>query len=74
MGGLMDRTIKRHTITLVVRIWAEYLEQSPPLWRGEIERLDSGEKAHFQQLPQILGFIQRSLTPETTPETIKDKE
>jgi hypothetical protein len=49
--------LPRRTVTFVVRIWAEYLEQSPPVWRGEIERVDSGEKAYVRQVNDVARFI-----------------
>ena len=73
--GIWMRTIfHRRTITFVVRLWVEYLDQTTPSWRGEVERLDSGELAHFQQLPQILAFIRHSISPTSVPEYSKDKE
>lgn len=68
----MDRTLKRHTITFIVRIWAEYLEQSPPQCRGEIERLDKSEKAHFFRLQQIPSIIRRSLAIQNPTEPASD--
>lgn len=70
----MKTTFHRHTITFVVRLWVEYLDQSTPSWRGEVERLDSGEHAHFQHLPQILAFIRRSISPTSVLEYPQDKE
>ncbi len=68
----MDQTLKRHTITFIVRIWAEYLEQSPPQCRGEIERLDKPEKAHFFRWQQIPAVIRHSLTSKNPPKPVSD--
>ncbi len=35
----MREPLPRRTVTFVVRFWAEYLEQFPPIWRGEVERV-----------------------------------
>lgn len=70
----MKTTFHRRTITFVVRLWVEYLDQSTPSWRGEVERLDSGEITHFQQLPQILALIQKSISPASETEYPQNKE
>jgi hypothetical protein len=70
----MKSMLQRHTITFIVRVWAEYLEQTPPSWRGEVERLDSGEQIHFRQLSQVLNFIQFSAAKQKTDQNEKEKE
>jgi hypothetical protein len=70
----MKATFHRRTITFVVRLWGEYLDQATPSWRGEIQRLDSGERAHFQHLVQILAFIKHSISPASAAEYPQDKE
>ena len=45
----MSESLRRRTETFIVRVWAEYLEQTPSVWRGEIEHAGSGEKTRFQQ-------------------------
>ncbi|MBC8248501.1 MAG: hypothetical protein H8E90_02380 [Anaerolineales bacterium] len=53
----MSDPLPRRTMTFVVRLWAEYLEQTPPAWRGEIEDVGSGEKAYFQEAADVVRFI-----------------
>jgi hypothetical protein len=56
------RPLHRRTETFVVRVWAEYLEQTPPAWRGEIERVGSGEVIRFSGANQILALIEDSIS------------
>ncbi len=48
---------QRQTVTFIVRIWAEYLENQSPSWRGVIEFVTGGEKIHFADLNQMAEFI-----------------
>ncbi len=50
---------KRKTITYIVRVWAEYLNESPPRWRGIIEPVDGDEKIYFTEITQIVDLIQQ---------------
>ena len=58
-GGAVNESLSRRTVTFVIRIWAEYLEQTPPVWRGEIECVGSDEKAYVRELADVLGFIRQ---------------
>ncbi|MDY7080665.1 MAG: hypothetical protein SXV54_27605 [Chloroflexota bacterium] len=49
--------LNRYTAVFIVRVWAEYLEQTPPVWRGEIERVSGGEKARFGTLKEMNDFM-----------------
>ncbi len=53
----MTDPLQRHTILFVVRVWAEYLVQEPPSWRGEIVLLPDGAAETFAALPDITTFI-----------------
>ena len=54
----MRQLLHRRTATFVIRVWAEYLELEPPIWRGEI-LLPSGEThAYFHTLDDIAAFIE----------------
>jgi hypothetical protein len=50
--------LSRHTETFVVRLWAEYLEQTPPTWRGEIEHVGSGRVMRFGGVDKMLECIE----------------
>jgi hypothetical protein len=54
----------RRTETFIVRMWAEYLDQTPPIWRGEIEHVGSGKVTRFKDLSEIDGHIQRCVLPQ----------
>ena len=54
----MSYPVPRRTITFVVRLWAEYLEQTPPAWCGEIEHVESGEVARFGDVGKMVEFIE----------------
>jgi hypothetical protein len=53
----VSERLPRRTATFIVRIWAEYLGQSPPAWRGEIEHVESREKAYLHEASDIVEFI-----------------
>jgi len=55
----MSAFIKPHTITFIVRVWAEYLNEAPPRWRGELNRVGNEQKVHFSQLDEITDFIRK---------------
>jgi len=55
----MNSTPKRKTKSYIVRVWAEYLDEQPPCWYGEIESIESGEKSHFKELTQVIEIIQQ---------------
>ena len=57
--------LSRRTETFIVRIWAEYLEQMPPTWRGEIEHIGSKEVTHFGSLKEISDIIQHCASAQT---------
>lgn len=57
----MSERLPRHTETFIVRLWAEYLEQTPPAWRGEIEHVGGKEATHFRDLREMSHWIQRCI-------------
>ncbi len=48
------------THSFVVRIWHEALDSEGHIavWRGLVDHVGSGERRHFEDLGQLLGFIQ----------------
>ena len=50
--------MQRCTIAFVVRVWAEYLGQDPPSWRGVLELCDQSEEIPFTTLEEMMGLIQ----------------
>ena len=57
------KSIKETTQAFVVRIWIEHQQRknAKPVWRGVIERVDSGERVYFDQLDKISTYFARYL-------------
>ena len=49
--------LRRQTITFVVRVWVEYLNQENPCWRGEIEHPGTGGSLYFTDLSEMAEII-----------------
>ena len=60
----MNRSHKRHTIVFIVRVWAEFLNEQTPSWRGVIEGHQPGEKTPFTSLNELNEIIQRKTQQE----------
>ena len=69
----MGTYLSRHTETFVVRLWAEYLEQTPPAWRGEIEHVGQGEVMHFRNLEELNDWIRRCVATLTQSSKQEEK-
>ena len=54
----MSSYLSRRTLSFIVRLWVEYLDQTPPVWRGEIEFIGSRKVAHFGDLDELSDRIQ----------------
>ena len=65
--------------TFVVRLWYEGTDNGPR-WRGRVEHLQSGERAAFLDVDDLLRFIRRftaledGAPPADTRESIGRKE
>ena len=55
----MTAPLHRQTISLIVRVWAEYLENQPPVWRGVIEGSIPGDIKPFTSLEELIQIIQQ---------------
>lgn len=56
----MPQPFERHTISFIVRLWVEPLrEEGESRWRGQIEHVESGDKAHFELPATLLTFLAR---------------
>ena len=53
------KSIKETTQAFVVRIWIErqQLENSKSVWRGVIERVESGDRVYFDRLDKISAYF-----------------
>ncbi len=55
----MHRLPERRTRAFILRIWAEYLDQTPPTWRGEIENVKTREVKRFRSSEELFDCIRR---------------
>jgi hypothetical protein len=53
------KTVKETSQSFIVRIRLETREliDAEPIWRGDIEHIQSGARAYFDQLDQIAKFL-----------------
>lgn len=68
----MSPFLSRQTETFIIRLWVEYLEQVPPTWRGEIERVGSKEVMHFGNLDEVSDHIRRCIEAGQQPDKTED--
>jgi hypothetical protein len=54
--------LSRCTEIFIVRVWAEYLEQVPPIWQGEIEHVSSKQAVYFGNINEMIDFIKHCTT------------
>ena len=62
----MRQLLHRRTATFVIRVWAEYLELEPLIWRGEILLPNGETHAYFHTLDDIAPFIEMHALSLTT--------
>jgi hypothetical protein len=55
----LRQRIARHSATFVVHLQVEYLEQAPPVWRGEVEHVQSGRRRTFGTPDELLDFLRQ---------------
>lgn len=67
----MVTPLHRQTIALIVRVWAEYLDDQPPTWRGVIEGSEPGDINPFTSLDELTRIIQQKSLSETQPTNLK---
>jgi hypothetical protein len=72
VGGSVSELV-RHTETFIVRLWVEYLEQTPPTWRGEIEHVGEESVIRFGSLHEMNHFIQRCASAQPRAKTGEEK-
>lgn len=64
----------RHTETFIVRLWVEYLEQTTPTWRGEIEHVGEGGATRFGSLKEMNDFIQHCVSAQPNTKTQEENQ
>ena len=60
----MKNPCKRHTVVFIVRLWAEYLSEQPPSWRGVIEGHEPGQAIPFTSLDEMKEIIKQKTMTE----------
>jgi len=53
----MHSSATRSTRTFILRIWCEYLDATPPTWRGEIEDTETQHTTRFASLGQMNAIV-----------------
>jgi len=61
----MTAPLHRQTMSFIVRVWAEYLEYQPPVWRGVIEGSVPGDIKPFTSLEELTRIIQQKALATT---------
>lgn len=69
----MATLLYRQTISLIVRVWAEYLDHQPPVWRGVIEGSEPGDINPFTSLEELTQIIQKKSLNEYQARTSNKK-
>jgi hypothetical protein len=59
-------------VVFIVRVWAEYVEQTPPTWRGEIEHVESKEVIRFSDLGEMDATVQHCVLAQLSFENEED--
>ncbi len=55
----MTKPLKIHSISFVLRVWAEFLKQKPPQLRGEMENAETKQRVYFSKIEDIHQFIEK---------------
>jgi hypothetical protein len=57
------KSIKEATHAFIVRLWIEphQMNHAEPIWRGVIERVDSGDRVYFDQLEKMSTYFAQYL-------------
>ena len=63
----MSQILRRKTAVFVIRIWAEYLQAQPPIWRGEVSQVHTGESAYFSSLAELWQFLEAQALTVANP-------
>ncbi len=63
----MSPQLERKTAVFVIRIWAEYLQAQPPVWRGEVRQALTGESVYFSSLAELWQFLEAQALTVSNP-------
>lgn len=61
----MKSPLTRRTVTYIVRVWTEYLGETPPVWRGEVALVNGEEVHYFRDLEEMTAWIRRYAESES---------
>ena len=64
---------RRVTRAFILRIWSEYLDQTPPSWRGEIENVTTKEVTHFSTREELQVCVRRCFQVLGEPACVADQ-
>jgi len=64
----MSDSLQRRTVIFIVRVWAEYLNEQPPGWRGVLEQVANGRKLNFTNLDELIELIRKQTLEQTKTE------
>lgn len=68
----MQRLGERRTAAFIVRVWIEYLSGAPPVWRGEIENVQTKEVVRFRHPGEIALYVQRCVSAQLSRDDEED--
>lgn len=57
----MTKPLKTERTTFVLRVWAEFLKQEPPQFRGEIKNVENNRQKYFSKIKDIQDFIEENI-------------
>ncbi len=60
----MNPSLERKTTLFLVRVWAEYLQRDEASLCGEIEHVQSKEKAYFCNIEELNLFLRNYSSDE----------
>ena len=64
----MSAPLHRQTVVFIVHVWAEYLHDQTPCWRGVIEGSEPGELNPFTSIEEMSQIIQKKSMSEMSPD------
>lgn len=63
----MSPQLQRKTAVFIVKIWAEYLQEQPPIWRGEVRQAQTDETIYFSSLADLWQFLESKALASANP-------
>lgn len=60
-GVRMKRSADRPEHLFIVRLWSEVEASKPPLWRGSVQHIGSGQHFFFSNVRDLWSFVDAEL-------------